>query len=690
MMAGRARTRLQSGRSRSSLSPTSPDVLRIKSPATLSSPPSTSPTPTGDDSEWEEDEQNNAEEEEQEEQDADGESDNPDLTAPVKPARARNTQRLRDGPCYFVADCQEDVQMRKCVSHYFGRNKRCTRMLPHREWLYACRRHYQRTRYRQASTYPLMQADILRQQVGRFHAWSEANRNSGHGLVITGWTLALQKKEQDMVDRHSSASMVPQWLAARRGRGLTTNDLFEIIERVTHELRERHYEHIPLIEFLPQYDESRAQPGEIPPNTRDKKRVAPKRNQKKRQGLKRAYDARVGASHSPKGEMQDQLDLNPLPYGAQQQTTSHAAYANLANAQGFSPYQQAVPARPPGQFYEQRPIESAVNPSYATQDDRYGHAYLHRRESRGPFYDEQYGSNANGLHLAPLREQHEYHEYSAFPLDTRPQAFRSLSFQGSSNTDIRYLQHTPTSMYASTRDVELRHQQAPHMAPTAPGLARHGMSSGYVVSTHEEAPEYAMSSQGPQELWSGIFLPPDRQPESYVTFQDMLNDGPSEEGAGHCAPDYTSAASSRSTHHSAQSSQYHAGTSSISSHSDSVDQVAGYRQRSYGQPPIISTDVSESNVAAQNLVDISHAQLDSWEADYNQRHLARHEHSNRLDWLGRDPFVMAPSQQRSNNAHLPTLADIVHRRGEVKEEPNSDGDDDQCCQQYETGPFHQK
>ncbi|KAG9254629.1 uncharacterized protein F5Z01DRAFT_673780 [Emericellopsis atlantica] len=482
-MAGRARTRYQSGRSRSSRSPPPPDVPQAKSPATLSSPQSTSPTPTGDDSEWEEDEQNGAEEEEQEEQDADGESDNPAVTAPVKPARARNVQRLRDGPCYFVADCQEDVQMRKCVSHYFGRNKRCTRMLPHREWLYACRRHYQRTRYRQASTYPLMQADILRQQVARFHTWSEANRTSGRGLVITGWTLALQKKEQDMVDSHSPESMVPQWLAARRGRGLTTNDLYQIIERVTHELQERHYEHIPLFEFLPEYDESRAQPGEIPPNTRDKKRGEPKRKQKKRQGLKRAYDARVGAgSSTPRRDLQDQMDLNPLPYVAQQQQQT-GAHANLATAQGFSPYQQAVQTRAAGQFYEQRPIEPTVHPSHATQDERYEHVYLHRRESRGPFYDEQYGSNANGLHLAPLREQHEYHEYSAFPRDTRPQASRSLSFQGSSNADLRYMQHTPASVYTSAHDVELRRQQAPHMAPTAPGLARHGMSSDYAVSS---------------------------------------------------------------------------------------------------------------------------------------------------------------------------------------------------------------
>ncbi|KAG9254628.1 uncharacterized protein F5Z01DRAFT_673779 [Emericellopsis atlantica] len=221
-----------------------------------------------------------------------------------------------------------------------------------------------------------------------------------------------------------------------------------------------------------------------------------------------------------------------------------------------------------------------------------------------------------------------------------------------------------------------------------------------------------MPPQGAQEPWPSASIRPNRQPESYETFQDMLNDGQSEEEATHCAPDYNSAVSSRSTHHSAQSSQYHTGASSISSHSDSVDQVAGYRQRSYGQPPTISyggcmdhhdpsqirdyrgfglypgTNVSESSVAAQNLVDISHAQLDPWEADSTKRHLARHEHSNRADWLGRDPFVMSPSQQRSNNAHLPTLADIVHRRGDVKEEPNSDGDDDQYCQQYETGPFH--
>jgi hypothetical protein len=342
-----------------------------------------------------------------------------------------------------------------------------------------------------------MQANILRLQIGRFHTWSEANRASGQGLVITSWTLALQKKEQDLVDNHSHESMVPHWLAARCGRGLTTNDLYQIIDRIIHELRDRQYDHIPLFEFLPEYDESRARPGEIPPNARDKKRSDPAGNQRKRQSLKRAHNARNPANGSSRSGLSGQQILDSLPYGAQQEQTSGDVTYDpaLSTAQGLNTYQQPHPSLSPSQVSEKRPMDSPVYATHANQGGRYEAAYTSRRASRGTFPTEQYGNEAggaNGPHLAPLREQYDYNEHSTAVPEARHQATPRLVLQDSSNLGHRRSvreTEVPASMYASFRDADHRRHPVPpvvsmaHMGPMTARLTQNGVFSGYVGSS---------------------------------------------------------------------------------------------------------------------------------------------------------------------------------------------------------------
>lgn len=73
---------------------------------------------------------------------------------------------------------------RKVISHIFGRNKNCTKVFPDEVWVYYCRKHYQRARYR-SDSWPFKQCDIVLDTLDRIEAW---------GGVIN-FELTLRKRE---------------------------------------------------------------------------------------------------------------------------------------------------------------------------------------------------------------------------------------------------------------------------------------------------------------------------------------------------------------------------------------------------------------------------------------------------------------------------------------------------------------
>lgn len=70
-----------------------------------------------------------------------------------------------DGPCVTGGE-----NLRKVISHIFGRNKNCTKLFPQHVWIHYCRKHYQRARYR-ASVWPFTQCDLLMDSLDRMEAW---------------------------------------------------------------------------------------------------------------------------------------------------------------------------------------------------------------------------------------------------------------------------------------------------------------------------------------------------------------------------------------------------------------------------------------------------------------------------------------------------------------------------------------
>ena len=103
--------------------------------------------------------------------------------------------------CMYIPNCDTGSQMRKAISHIFGRNKMCTRLIPQHVWVHYCRKHYQRSRYRNPKEYAKLQCDLVQNQIRRIHAWSEDNASRGsRSGIVQDWSLAVRKREQKRID----------------------------------------------------------------------------------------------------------------------------------------------------------------------------------------------------------------------------------------------------------------------------------------------------------------------------------------------------------------------------------------------------------------------------------------------------------------------------------------------------------
>ena len=189
----------------------------------------------------------------------------------------QSAEGLSDGSkddcrCMFVENCETGSQLRKAISHLFGRNKTCTLKIPKHVWVYYCRKHYQRVRYRNARSYPVNQMELVQMQLERLRAWSETNKQAGKGAYIKSWTLSLRKREEKRLMGNKAATdkdkgnkgavgagqsqgqgggAVPEWLVVELGRGYDTARMFAIAARLRKEIEEGSLAQVPEIEFLP-------------------------------------------------------------------------------------------------------------------------------------------------------------------------------------------------------------------------------------------------------------------------------------------------------------------------------------------------------------------------------------------------------------------------------------------------------
>lgn len=99
------------------------------------------------------------------------------------------------GPsCSYTAGCSTGSPLRKVVSHIFGRNKLCTRQIPKGVWVHYCRKHYQRSRYRNPSGFALLQCDLVRKQIDRLDIWGG----------VSDWIIKVRKREELRLNKENA------------------------------------------------------------------------------------------------------------------------------------------------------------------------------------------------------------------------------------------------------------------------------------------------------------------------------------------------------------------------------------------------------------------------------------------------------------------------------------------------------
>jgi hypothetical protein len=151
----------------------------------------------------------------------------------------------------------------------------CTRRIPSHVWVWYCRKHYQRARYRNAKEWArTLQYDLVSRQIKRLQEWSEENSRCGEGGVVQDYKLAIRKREQRRLEAQkpkgerecsdseadeaseaqgdaSSSTAVPDWLLNLSGRSHNARRIMEIIDGIQADLTTNNLSAWPDIEILP-------------------------------------------------------------------------------------------------------------------------------------------------------------------------------------------------------------------------------------------------------------------------------------------------------------------------------------------------------------------------------------------------------------------------------------------------------
>ncbi|KAF3940369.1 hypothetical protein ABW19_dt0202553 [Dactylella cylindrospora] len=167
--------------------------------------------------------------------------------------------------CSYVEDCNTSSPLRKVVSHIFGRNKLSTRQIPKNIWVYYCRKHYQRSRYRDPKGFAKLQCDLVRRQVERLAAWGG----------VEDWVIKVRRREEIRISKESRAVMPHSpagsdefdddyaqrdsalhgpsdihWISLMTGSGKSVDDVRYLLHRIETEIIDRGGV-FPDVEILP-------------------------------------------------------------------------------------------------------------------------------------------------------------------------------------------------------------------------------------------------------------------------------------------------------------------------------------------------------------------------------------------------------------------------------------------------------
>ena len=174
--------------------------------------------------------------------------------------------------CFFMSDCILESPERKTISHFFGRNKACTQAIPPEVWVPYCRRHYQRSRYRNITKFANVQLELIRIVVNNFEAWGGVENFE----VILRKRAAQAMAREDKFNRDikasgrressggQSASWKERWLVPYLGKNKSFQDVYKILDRIDDFAKEHNLENPPEFEILPCYKPGWIKDRELP------------------------------------------------------------------------------------------------------------------------------------------------------------------------------------------------------------------------------------------------------------------------------------------------------------------------------------------------------------------------------------------------------------------------------------------
>ncbi|RKU45692.1 hypothetical protein DL546_006558 [Coniochaeta pulveracea] len=111
--------------------------------------------------------------------------------------------------CMIEEGCDDERHFRKVISHFFGRNKTCTRTIPEHVWCHFCRKHYQRNHY-QNKHFGRLSIELVIRQVIYVSNWSRSLVAENQPGRLINWLFAPRKRERLRQDAEKQALVQAQ------------------------------------------------------------------------------------------------------------------------------------------------------------------------------------------------------------------------------------------------------------------------------------------------------------------------------------------------------------------------------------------------------------------------------------------------------------------------------------------------
>ena len=174
--------------------------------------------------------------------------------------------------CFFMSDCILKSPERKTISHFFGRNKACTQAIPKAVWVPYCRRHYQRSRYRNITKFANVQLELIRIVVNNFETWGGVEnfefilRKRAAQAMAREDKLYKELRTSGRAEPHEgqSPSWRERWLVPYLGKNKSFEDVYKILDRIDAFAQEHNLENPPEFEILPSYKPGWIKTEELP------------------------------------------------------------------------------------------------------------------------------------------------------------------------------------------------------------------------------------------------------------------------------------------------------------------------------------------------------------------------------------------------------------------------------------------